>query len=88
MILGPTAAIRHLAGVNQPIGTNSMIKLLTVPSDSGSLAPIAVAAASARYGMSEVISATSVIYLALAVLLFWGIRTFMQAKAGPMGQAR
>jgi MFS family permease len=44
----------------------------------GSAAPIAVAAASAHYGMSAVISATSVIYFALALLLIWGIRTFMR----------
>jgi MFS family permease len=46
----------------------------------GSAAPIAVAAASQTYGMSEVISATSAIYLALAILFFWGIRTFMRPK--------
>jgi MFS family permease len=46
----------------------------------GSAAPIAVAAASQTYGMSEVISATSAIYLALAIVFFWGIRTFMRPK--------
>jgi MFS family permease len=44
----------------------------------GSAAPIVVAAASVHYGMSAVISATSVIYLGLAVLLIWGVRAFMR----------
>lgn len=47
----------------------------------GSAAPIAVAAAAGRWGMSAAISATSAIYLALAVLLGWGIRAFMGSTA-------
>lgn len=47
----------------------------------GSAAPIAVAAAAGTYGMSAAISATSMIYLALAMLLIWGIRRFMRPEA-------
>jgi len=47
----------------------------------GGMAPIAIAAASQRFGMSACISATSGIYLMLAALLAWGIRRFMQPPA-------
>jgi MFS family permease len=46
----------------------------------GSAAPIAVAAAADRWGMSAAISATSAVYLAIALLLIWGIRTFMPGE--------
>ena len=40
----------------------------------GGIAPVAIAAASERFGMSACISASSVIYLAISGLLFFGIR--------------
>lgn len=40
----------------------------------GGVAPVAIAAASERFGMSVSISANSVIYLMVAALLFYGIR--------------
>jgi len=40
----------------------------------GGAAPVAIAAASERFGMSACISANSVIYLLVAALLFYGIR--------------
>jgi MFS family permease len=40
----------------------------------GGVAPVAIAAASERFGMSACISANSVIYLLVAALLFYGIR--------------
>jgi MFS family permease len=46
-------------------------------------ATLAVAAASQRFGMSACISATSLIYLSLALLLAWGIRRFMSGKTAP-----
>jgi MFS family permease len=46
----------------------------------GGTAPIAIAIASQRYGMSACISATSAIYLSLGVLLAWGIRTHMRTR--------
>jgi MFS family permease len=39
----------------------------------GGFAPVAIAAASAQYGMSACISATSVIYLAMGLLMFRGV---------------
>jgi MFS family permease len=58
----------------------------------GGFAPVAIAAASERFGMSACISANSVIYLLIAVLLIFGIRrhapltpTFSSdAGAGPL----
>jgi MFS family permease len=47
----------------------------------GSAAPIAVAAAADHWGMSAAISATSAVYLAIALLLTWGIRSFMRKEA-------
>jgi hypothetical protein len=47
----------------------------------GSAAPIAVAAAAEGWGMSAAISATSAIYLAIGLLLTWGIRSFMRKQA-------
>jgi MFS family permease len=44
-------------------------------------ATVAIAAASQRFGMSACISATSLIYLSLAVLLTWGIARFMSGRA-------
>jgi hypothetical protein len=46
-------------------------------------ATVAVAAASQRFGMSACISATSLIYLALAFLLAWGIGRFVSGTAAP-----
>jgi MFS family permease len=43
----------------------------------GGVAPVAIAAASERFGMSACISANSVIYLMVAALLFYGIRRHM-----------
>lgn len=53
----------------------------------GSAAPIAVAAAADRWGMSAAISATSAVYLAVALLLTWGIRAFMSGKPASAGSA-
>ncbi len=47
----------------------------------GGVAPVAIAAASERWGMSAAISATSVIYLLIACLLAWGICRYMR-KSG------
>jgi MFS family permease len=44
----------------------------------GGLAPVAIAAASARYGMSACISATSLIYLFFGLLLVYGIGAHMR----------
>jgi MFS family permease len=46
----------------------------------GSAAPIAVAAAAEGWGMSAAISATSAVYLAIAILLTWGIRSYMRKE--------
>jgi sugar phosphate permease len=43
----------------------------------GGVAPVAIAAASERFGMGACISANSVIYLLVAALLFYGIRRHM-----------
>jgi MFS family permease len=51
----------------------------------GSAAPIAVAAAAGRWGMSAAISATSAIYLALALLLTWGVSRFMAGRVVSAG---
>ena len=42
----------------------------------GGFAPIAVAFGSRRYGMSSCLSATSIIYLGLSLVLFYDVRTF------------
>jgi predicted MFS family arabinose efflux permease len=44
-------------------------------------ATVTIAIASQRFGMSACISATSLIYLFLAIVLAWGIWRFMSAKA-------
>jgi MFS family permease len=54
----------------------------------GGVAPVAIAAASERYGMGACLSATSLVYLAFGLLLAWGIRRFLpkpstQAPAYP-----
>ena len=49
----------------------------------GGVAPVAIAAASERFGMSACISANSVIYLLVAVLLFYGIRRHMKSLEHP-----
>jgi MFS family permease len=45
----------------------------------GSAAPVAVAFASERWGMSAAISANALIYLAFGLLLWWGIRRYMES---------
>jgi sugar phosphate permease len=45
----------------------------------GGVAPVAIAAASERFGMSACISANSVIYLLVASLLFYGIRRHLKS---------
>lgn len=47
----------------------------------GGIAPVAIAKASESFGMSACISATSAIYLAIACLLFWGVRMYMREPA-------
>lgn len=47
----------------------------------GGVAPIAIAAAPSRYGMSACLSATSAIYALFGVLLLLGIARFMRNKA-------
>lgn len=44
----------------------------------GGVAPVAIAAASERFGMSACISASSAIYLIIAALLLFGIRKYMR----------
>lgn len=46
----------------------------------GGIAPIAIAYASTKYGMSASISATSALYLVFGLLLIFGIRRFMQKQ--------
>src|SRR6185295_11724802 len=46
----------------------------------GGVAPVAIAAASERFGMSVSISANSVIYLMVALLLLYGIRRHMRSS--------
>lgn len=48
----------------------------------GGLAPVAIAAAAQRYGMSACLSATSVIYLLVGSLMIFGIRTYMKPDFG------
>jgi MFS family permease len=45
----------------------------------GGIAPVAIAAASQRYGMSASISANSVIYFLFGLLLIYGIRAHMRS---------
>jgi MFS family permease len=47
----------------------------------GSIAPVAIAAASGRFGMSVCISATSIVYLLAAFLLAWGVYHYMRNGA-------
>lgn len=49
----------------------------------GGVAPVAIAAASERYGMGACLSATSLVYLAFGLLLAWGIRRFLRAPSAP-----
>jgi MFS family permease len=50
----------------------------------GGVAPVAIAAASDRFGMGACISANSVIYLLVAGLLFYGVRRYMGfSRLGP-----
>lgn len=52
----------------------------------GGVAPVAIAAASERFGMSACISANSIIYLLVAALLFYGIRCHLQSSRFTAGQ--
>lgn len=47
----------------------------------GGVAPVAIAAASNRFGMGACISANSVIYLLVAMLLLYGIRRHMRSSS-------
>jgi MFS family permease len=49
----------------------------------GGIAPVAIAAASERYGMSACISANSLIYLFFGLLLIYGVRKLMLADTEP-----
>ncbi len=53
---------------------NSMVWL------GGGVAPIAVAAAAERFGLSATISASSLIYLLLAGVMLWMYRVFSEGK--------
>jgi MFS family permease len=46
----------------------------------GAMAPTAIAAASARYGMGACISMNSMIYLMFGILMVYGIRRFMNTR--------
>lgn len=46
----------------------------------GGFAPVAIGAASERFGMSACISATSVVYLVCGLILTWGILRHMRAE--------
>jgi len=46
----------------------------------GGAAPVAIALASARYGMSACISATAVIYLVFGLLLFWNACSLIERR--------
>ncbi len=54
----------------------------------GGVAPVAIAAASERFGMSACISANSLIYLLVASLLFFGIRRHMRSSSFVLAQTR
>lgn len=54
----------------------------------GGMAPVAIAAASQRYGMSTCISANSVVYLGIGLLLVFGIHRFMRAPKTARPEAR
>jgi predicted MFS family arabinose efflux permease len=49
----------------------------------GGLAPVAIAAASQRFGMSACLSASSAIYLVLAFTMLWGVWRFMPRPPAP-----
>jgi ABC-type sulfate transport system permease component len=50
-----------------------------------SIAPIAVATAAETYGMGVAISASSVVYLIVGLLLVFGIKSFMKpAQPAPV----
>ena len=54
----------------------------------GGIAPVAIAAASERYGMSACISANSIIYLFIGLLLIYGIRRFRMTVGAGLVPAR
>jgi MFS family permease len=49
----------------------------------GGIAPVAIAIAAQRFGMSAAISASSVIYLVVGLLLVFGVRLFMRDTSEP-----
>jgi nitrate/nitrite transporter NarK len=49
----------------------------------GGMAPIAIAAASYRFGMSACISATCVIYFTVGTVLLWNAKSFTTARTTP-----
>ena len=49
----------------------------------GGIAPVAIAAASERFGMSAAISANSMIYLLIALLMIYGISRLTRSSAQP-----
>jgi MFS family permease len=53
----------------------------------GGFAPVAIGAASERFGMSACISATSVVYLMSGLLLAWGILHYMRSEAPRQARA-
>jgi len=53
----------------------------------GGFAPVAIGAASARFGMSACISATSAVYLMAGLLLAWGILHYMKSEAPRQARA-
>jgi len=53
----------------------------------GGFAPVAIGAASARFGMSACISATSAVYLMAGLLLAWGILHYMKSEAPHQAKA-
>jgi MFS family permease len=53
----------------------------------GGLAPVAIGALSERYGMGGSISATSGIYLSIALLMLFGIRRYMRGAPAEMRAA-
>ena len=52
----------------------------------GGMAPIAIAAASLRIGMSACISATCVIYFAVGALLLWSAESPRKARPRPIAE--
>lgn len=49
----------------------------------GGIAPVAIAAASQRFGFSACLSANSLIYLVFGCFLLWAVRTFAKSESYP-----